>query len=90
MTLLSTTTIVLTAMLSSLPYMLSMRLILRTAQADIFENHTEDIPMTDDVTSEWFTEITGDITGAEIAGVCERAVTIGMRECQHYEQLLHL
>jgi transitional endoplasmic reticulum ATPase len=50
-----------------------------SVQADIFETHTSDIPLSEDVTPEWFAEMTETVTGAEIAAICERAVTIGMR-----------
>lgn len=51
-------------------------------QADIFETHTEEIPLVSDVTPEWFAEMVDAVTGAEIAAVCERAVTIGLRESE--------
>jgi transitional endoplasmic reticulum ATPase len=51
-------------------------------QADIFETHTEEIPLADDVTPEWFVDMTETVTGAEIAAVCERAVTIALREAE--------
>lgn len=51
-------------------------------QGDIFETHTRDIPLGSDVTSEWFVEMTETVTGAEIAAVCERAVTIAMRDAK--------
>jgi len=49
-------------------------------QADIFETHTEEMPLAEDVTPEWFAEMTDAVTGAEISAICERAVTIGMRD----------
>ncbi len=49
-------------------------------QAEIFETHTEEMPLTEDVTPEWFAEMTEAVTGAEISAICERAVTIGMRD----------
>lgn len=49
-------------------------------QADIFETHTQDTPLAADVTPAWFADLTSTVTGAEIAAVCERAVTIALRE----------
>jgi transitional endoplasmic reticulum ATPase len=51
-------------------------------QTDIFETHTEAIPLAPDVTPAWFAELTDTVTGAEIAAVCERAVTIALRESE--------
>jgi transitional endoplasmic reticulum ATPase len=48
-------------------------------QASIFDKQTSEIDTEDDVTGEWFSEITEDLTGAEIASVCERAVAISVR-----------
>jgi len=51
-------------------------------QADIFETHTEAIPLASEVTPAWFADMTDTVTGAEIAAVCERAVTIALRESE--------
>jgi transitional endoplasmic reticulum ATPase len=59
-----------------------------SVQADIFETHTRDIPLAEDVTPEWFAEMTETVTGAEIAAICERAVTIGMRDQDVDEMVL--
>ncbi|MFC7043688.1 AAA family ATPase [Halonotius sp. GCM10025705] len=59
-----------------------------SVQEDIFETHTRDIPLTEDVTPEWFAEMTETVTGAEIAAICERAVTIGMRDDDVDEMVL--
>jgi transitional endoplasmic reticulum ATPase len=48
-------------------------------QASIFDKQTSEIDTEDDITGEWFSEITEDLTGAEIASVCERAVAISVR-----------
>ena len=43
-------------------------------QAQIFEIHTEEVPTADDVTGGWFTtQLTADLTGAEIRQVCEES-----------------
>lgn len=48
-------------------------------QADIFEKQTADLPLADDVTAEWFAVMTDDVTGADIAAICERAVPVSTR-----------
>ncbi|WP_170977321.1 AAA family ATPase [Halorussus salinisoli] len=48
-------------------------------QAEIFEKHTTDLVLASEVTPEWFAEMTDTVTGADIAAICERAVTIAMR-----------
>jgi len=52
----------------------------QSVQSEIFETHTEEMPLVVDVTPEWFAEMTDAVTGAEISAICERAVTIGMRD----------
>ena len=49
-------------------------------QAAIFEIHTREIPLADDVTAEWFAEMTETVTGAEIAAICARSVAVLLRE----------
>lgn len=49
-------------------------------QAEIFARQTADLPLAADVTPEWFAGMTDEVTGADIAAICERAVTIAMRE----------
>jgi len=50
------------------------------AQMDIFRKQTSDIILSSDVTPEWFVEMTEKVTGADIASICERAVTISTRD----------
>lgn len=56
-------------------------------QAEIFQKQSRGLPVTDEVTPEWFAEMTDQVTGAEIASICERAVTIGLRDCERPDQL---
>lgn len=49
-------------------------------QAEIFATHTDSLPLAADVTPAWFGEMTDGVTGADIVAVCERAVTIAIRE----------
>ncbi len=51
-----------------------------SVQAEIFETHTADVPTAPDVTPEWFAGTTDTVTGADVAAICERAVTIGLRD----------
>lgn len=49
------------------------------AQADIFEIHAADLPMAEDVTGDWFAAMTDDVTGADIATICDRALSVSHR-----------
>lgn len=49
-------------------------------QAEIFAKQTADLLLAADVTPEWFAGMTDVMTGADIAAICERTVTIAMRE----------
>ena len=49
-------------------------------QQDIFAVQTADLPLTDDITPAWFSSLTVDLTGADIAAVCDRAVAVAIRQ----------
>ena len=60
----------------------------RDGQAQIFEIHTRSVPTADNVTSEWFiTEITGELTGAQIRQICEEAFRHAVREIDDHNEL---
>jgi len=48
-------------------------------QQDIFRVHTREVPLADDVTSKWFIQLIGDLTGAHIEAICDRAARVALR-----------
>lgn len=58
------------------------------AQAEIFDIHTENLPLADDVTGEWFANITGEVTGADIATICDRAMAVAHRSTDDTPELV--
>jgi len=52
----------------------------QAVQAGVVETHTEEMLLAGDVTPKWLTEMTEAVTFSEISAICERAVTIEMRD----------
>lgn len=51
------------------------------ARGEIFDIHTTGLPLEDDVTAEWFSDVTADgLSGAEIEAICRRAVHKAIRD----------
>ena len=46
---------------------------------DIFHIHTRDVPLAEDVRAEWFVNAADDLSGADIATICDRAAGIALR-----------
>jgi SpoVK/Ycf46/Vps4 family AAA+-type ATPase len=50
------------------------------SQADIFAIHMADAPTAEDVTPEWFVDVSpATLTGADVAGICEEAFHLALR-----------
>jgi len=52
----------------------------QTGRRQIFEVHLRNRPVQENVTAEWLAEQTDDFNGAEVAGVCRRAVMEAVKE----------
>lgn len=51
----------------------------KATRQDIFRVHTREFPLADDVTPQWFTRLIGDLTGAHIEAICDRAARVALR-----------